>query len=207
MDMWTVRRAAKRAACRGQRYNRCPPRHPLTTNPQTPKTKIFFLERGSKAKPVRSSPQRLRRALCTHCSGRPARTSRIHVPEFSRCPCQHFSKPANNPVSFLIGECRCISHQPFTATQQNVLFGETRTGTHRLCLFSEHAGHVFAKLVTACYEFQRSAGFEATSGDEQGHERLGNLNLIHVRHVRSSAGGQHDSKKLRPRRSDQQSPA
>ena len=142
MDMWTVRRAAKRAACRGQRYNRCPPRHPLTTNPQTPKTKIFFLERGSKAKPVRSSPQRLRRALCTHCSGRPARTSRIHVPEFRRCPCQHFSKPANNPVSFLIGECRCISHQPFTATQQNVLFGETRTGTHRLCLFSEHAGHV-----------------------------------------------------------------
>lgn len=48
MDVWTVRLAAKRAACRGQRYNRCPPRHPLTTNPQTPKSKTPFFERGFK---------------------------------------------------------------------------------------------------------------------------------------------------------------
>lgn len=41
----------------------------------------------------------------------------------------------------------------------------------------------FAKLVTAYYEFQRSAGIEAVGGDEQGHERLWNCNLVHVRHV------------------------
>ena len=49
------------------------------------------------------------------------------------------------------------------AAQQNVLFGETQIGKHRLCVFSEHAGHVFAKLVTVYSDLQRSAGFEADS--------------------------------------------
>jgi hypothetical protein len=49
------------------------------------------------------------------------------------------------------------------ATQQNVLFGETQIGKHRLCVFSEHAGHAFAKLVTAYYDFQRSVGFDVAA--------------------------------------------